>query len=147
MTSQKQDQGKVPLHLLDPVALEELARVLEFGAKKYSPNGWRKGVEWTRTLSALKRHVAEFEKGITHDPETGLNHMAHAMCNAMFLVNWETTHPEKDDRYESDLRVVHTTTQGCPLSSTRHHIITERGRWCLSAGMGGTIELDGQGNH
>lgn len=101
---QKKDAGKVPFDLLDPLALTELARVLEFGAAKYSPNGWRKGIEWSRTVAAILRHVMAFQSGDTHDPETGLNHMAHIMCNAMFLVNYETTHPELDDRIKSDLR-------------------------------------------
>ena len=110
-SSQKQDAGKVPMALIDPYAMQELAHVLKFGATKYSPNGWRKGIEWTRTVSALLRHVYKFLDGETHDPETGLNHMAHVMCNAMFLVNFEKTHPELDDRFNSSVRRAKKTGQ------------------------------------
>jgi hypothetical protein len=48
---------------------------------------------------ALLRHTFKFIRGETYDEETGLHHMAHVMCNAMFLVNWSVTHPELDDRY------------------------------------------------
>lgn len=95
---QKKDAGKVRMDLLDPYALEQLAQVLTFGAEKYEANGWRKGIAWMRTVGALLRHTFAFMQGQTYDPETGLHHMAHVMCNAMFLVNWSETHPELDDR-------------------------------------------------
>lgn len=137
--TQKQDKGKAPFHLLDPYALEQLTRVLEFGAKKYSPNGWREGVDWNRTISAIYRHLTAFQSGQTHDPETGLNHMAHVMCNAMFLVNWEKTHPEKDDRWKPEVVVdtilenqhlypVSSGTIPCPDLTGMVHI----GRYCIN---------------
>lgn len=102
--NQKQDAGKVRMELLDPYAMSQLAAVLTFGAEKYEANGWRKGIEWTRTVGAMLRHLTAFMGGETHDPETGLPHTAHIMCNAMFLTNWIITHPELDDRPVSDLR-------------------------------------------
>ena len=38
----KKDGGKVPMHLLPISDLEPLARVYEFGAKKYAEGSWRK---------------------------------------------------------------------------------------------------------
>ena len=96
--TQKKDAGKPRMELLDPLALTQLAEVLTFGAQKYEADGWRKGIEWSRTVGALLRHTTKFMSGETYDEETGLHHMAHVMCNAMFLVNWATTHPELDDR-------------------------------------------------
>jgi hypothetical protein len=96
---QKKDAGKVRMELIDPYAMEQLAAVLTFGATKYEANGWRKGIAWMRTCGALLRHTFKFIRGETYDEETGLHHMAHVMCNAMFLVNWSVTHPELDDRY------------------------------------------------
>lgn len=97
--TQKKDAGKVPMELISPVAMEVLARVLGFGAKKYEDHGWRKGIKWTRTIAAILRHTYAYLRGETNDPETGLSHMGHVMCEAMFLIEWETTHPELDDRY------------------------------------------------
>jgi hypothetical protein len=96
----KLDQGKEPMALLSPEALIQLTKVLEFGAKKYSANGWRTGMSYTRILSALLRHVFRYLAGETVDPETGLSHIAHAMCNCMFLLEYEKSHPEFDDRYK-----------------------------------------------
>lgn len=101
--NQKKDAGKPPMELVDPYAIEQLSRVLGFGAQKYEPNGWRAGIEWTRVAAAVLRHTYAFLNGETNDPETGLHHMAHAMCEAMFLVNYQQTHPEKDDRYVTPL--------------------------------------------
>jgi Domain of unknown function (DUF5664) len=96
----KKDSGKVSLGLIDNLALVELGKVLDFGATKYSAHNWRGGIEWQRVLNATLRHVNAFNGGEDVDPETGISHMAHAMCNCMFLINYQTTHPELDNRYK-----------------------------------------------
>lgn len=94
----KYDSGKPQMDLLDPYALEELAKVLTFGAAKYEPNNWRKGIAISRLTSSLLRHVFAFMRGQSTDPETGLSHIAHAMCNCMFIL-WTIEHkPSYDDR-------------------------------------------------
>ena len=37
----KDDDGKLRYDLIPPLALEEVVRVLTFGAEKYGPNNWR----------------------------------------------------------------------------------------------------------
>jgi len=86
--------------LISPIALEELAKVLTFGAKKYSANNWRQGFDWTRVLSAVQRHINDWAMGIDRDPETDLSHLAHAMCGIMFLLEFEGTGTGVDDRYK-----------------------------------------------
>lgn len=98
----KQTKGKLPVHLVDPEALEEMARVLEFGATKYAPNRWRGGLKYDEyLLAAIERHRLAIRKGEDRDPETGLLHSAHIMCEAMFLTYF-LMHPEQfkwcDDR-------------------------------------------------
>lgn len=89
MTDFKKDAGKPKLELVDPTALVDLAAVLTMGAAKYSPNGWRKAINDDtaegRIIGALLRHVVAHQLGETFDAESGLPHMAHVMCNAMFL--------------------------------------------------------------
>lgn len=94
----KADAEKPRMDLISPIAVVELARVLTHGATKYEANNWRRGLAWTRIISAILRHTFAYLGGQTHDPETGLSHMAHVMCNAMFLVEFERTRPEFDDR-------------------------------------------------
>ena len=96
----KLDADKPAMELLSPIAIEELTKVLAFGAKKYSANNWRSGLAWTRVIAAILRHTFAYLRGETHDPETGLSHMAHVLAEAMFLVEFEVTHPELDDRYK-----------------------------------------------
>lgn len=99
----KHDQSKLPMHLLSTTALEEVAKVLQFGAEKYEAHNWRKGFVWSRTISAAMRHILAFNSGEDRDPESGLSHVAHAMCCLMFLLEFEKTRPELDDRYKDNV--------------------------------------------
>lgn len=95
----KKDAGKPPLELISSKALVELAKVLGFGATKYAPDGWRRGMEWRRLIGAALRHLTSFNDGEDRDPETGLLHAAHAMCCCMFLVEYALTKVGRDDRF------------------------------------------------
>lgn len=95
----KFDQDKLPLHLLSTEALNQTAAVLAFGAQKYAEHNWRNGFTWSRPLAAAMRHITAFNAGEDKDPESGLSHLAHAACCIMFLLEFEKTHPELDDRY------------------------------------------------
>jgi hypothetical protein len=81
----KDDTGKLPLDLLAFDALEGTASVLQFGAAKYAPRNWEKGIAYSRVFAALMRHMWWWWKGQDKDPETGLNHLHHAACCIMFL--------------------------------------------------------------
>lgn len=98
----KDDSSKPPMHLIDGYALEQLANVLAFGAEKYAPHNWRKGLAQTRLISAAMRHLSAFNGGQDTDPETGLHHAAHAMCCCMFMVWMSANKPQFDDRYKGD---------------------------------------------
>lgn len=96
----KFDDGKLPLHLLSTEAMNQTAAVLQFGADKYAAHNWRKGFVWSRPLAAAMRHITAFNAGEDKDPESGLSHLAHAACCIMFLLEFEKTHKELDDRYK-----------------------------------------------
>lgn len=96
----KFDQDKLPLHLLSTEAMNQTAAVLKFGAQKYAEHNWRQGFTWSRPLSAALRHLTAFNAGEDKDPESGLSHLAHAACCIMFLLEFEKTHPELDDRWK-----------------------------------------------
>lgn len=97
-TGVRYDADKVRHDLLPSKAIHELARVLTFGAKKYAPNNWMKGMKWSRIIGSLKRHLGAIERGEDYDKETGLLHSAHVMCNAAFLTDYYKLYPEGDDR-------------------------------------------------
>ncbi len=104
----KFDGDKLPVNLLSSEALLQTAAVLKFGADKYHAHNWRDGFAWSRPLAAAMRHIMAYNDGEDKDPESGLSHLEHAACCIMFLLEFEKTHPELDDRYKVD---VHKTKE------------------------------------
>ena len=96
----KYDSGKPRMDLLDSYAMIQLAEVLTFGAKKYAAHNWRKGINKSRLIAALLRHTFAYLGGQDKDEETGLSHIAHAMCCCMFLLGLESR-TDLDDRYNA----------------------------------------------
>tara|TARA_R100000697_G_scaffold28105_1_gene37148 strand:- start:983 stop:1264 length:282 start_codon:yes stop_codon:yes gene_type:complete len=84
----KHDIGKLQYDLLDPYALEDMVKVLTFGAIKYDRHNW-KNVEKYRYEAAMMRHYEAYRKGELYDPESGVSHLAHALVNLMFLYCFE----------------------------------------------------------
>lgn len=83
-------------------ALEPVVEVLEFGKTKYSAWNWSEGsgFKWTRVSSATLRHIFAWMKGEDLDPETHKSHLAHAVCNLIFLLYYI----QNKDRYINDDR-------------------------------------------
>lgn len=98
----KADDGKLPWHLLPYDAIEGVVKVLQYGALKYKPRNWERGMDFSRLFSALQRHLtAWFQKREFLDPESKLPHLDHALCCLLFLSaltkrNWISLH--HDDR-------------------------------------------------
>jgi len=99
--------------LIPTECLKEISKVLDHGAKKYSPNGWKEKIN--RVIEPLgeyepifyyamksKSHVAKFQtskfdfsdekkqikycriEGDPNEKESGCHHLAHAIVNLMF---------------------------------------------------------------
>lgn len=97
----KFDTEKARMDLLDAYAIEQLALVLTFGARKYAAHNWRKGLSYSRLIAAALRHLFAYLMGEDKDPESGLSHVAHAMCCCMFLLGMSQIRPELDDRFKA----------------------------------------------
>ncbi len=87
----KDDKDKMRYSLMVegmPKALSKVIEVLEHGAKKYDVHNWQKvenGLE--RYKEALYRHVMNMDGGLfSKDKDSGLLHLAHIACNALFLL-------------------------------------------------------------
>lgn len=78
------NEGKRKWSLVDFKSLEPLVEVLEFGSKKYSINNWKKGLDEKEILESMMRHLAALMDGEETDKESGISHMGHIQCNAMF---------------------------------------------------------------
>lgn len=96
----KKDAGKPRPALMATGALIELSKVLQYGANKYDDDNWRHGMRWRRVADAGLRHLLAWLGGEKMDPETGLPHLAHCMCNIMFLLEYELTNTGIDDRWK-----------------------------------------------
>lgn len=97
----KDNRGKSRVDLLPMSTLVAIGEVLEYGARKYKPNNWRLGLNWSDTMASLLRHLFAFHEGQDLDPETGLPHLAHAGCQLLFLLEYYLTGTGEDDRWSS----------------------------------------------
>lgn len=81
---------KLPIELIPPVFITEVSTVLLHGAKKYAPNNWMRGMSYTTAYGAIQRHLNAWFSGEEIDPESGLNHLAHAACGLAFLAHYRS---------------------------------------------------------
>jgi hypothetical protein len=90
MEGSKFDSEKIRMDLLPFDSLEEIAKVLTFGARKYSDNNWMIVPEAEkRYQAAMLRHISSHKKGEMLDRESGLSHLAHAGCCLLFLLHFQ----------------------------------------------------------
>lgn len=94
----KYDDNKSRVDLIPSDALIEIGHVLAIGAKKYGANNWRSGMKWSRLYASCLRHLYSWKKNDTFDTESGRNHLAHAACCILFLINYSISNSGIDDR-------------------------------------------------
>jgi hypothetical protein len=94
----KYDGGKVGVWMLPTEPLEDIARVLDFGAAKYAAFNWTNGIKYSRIYASLLRHLFAWWRGEDTDPESGLSHLSHAGCNILFLLQFARSRKSFDDR-------------------------------------------------
>jgi len=96
-TGRKFDSGKLDYTLVPWDGLEEIVKVLEFGARKYDRDNWRyvEGAE-KRYLAAALRHLIAYQIEDPKDEETDLSHLAHAGCCLLFLLALEKRNAHQD---------------------------------------------------
>jgi hypothetical protein len=101
----KYDQDKLQYSLIPSHALEQIAKNLTVGLKKYKErDNWKKvqGAE-QRYLDALYRHLEAHRRGELYDTDSSVPdmlHMAAVAVNAMFLLEFmlDPKLKEKDDK-------------------------------------------------
>jgi hypothetical protein len=94
--------GKNPLQTIPLHLLEAGARVFDHvttrPVKPYPRWNWAKGMEWSVPYACILRHLAAWYRGEDNDPETGISHLGHVMCNLLMLTHYQDAFPEGDDR-------------------------------------------------
>jgi len=81
---------KLPLDLIPPIALVEMAAVLGLGAdcpaKAYGRWNWRDASPEAETyIAAIERHLLRWRAGEEIDDQTGVSHLTSAMCGLAIL--------------------------------------------------------------
>ena len=108
----KFDSGKPEFSLIPPFALEEVAKVLTFGAKKYKPNNWKYVPDAEKRYhDAIYRHLNAYTKGEEFDSETNLHHLAHAICCAMFIIDLKANKSNAEPLSMKRIRILNEELQ------------------------------------
>lgn len=91
------NEGKLEWSLIDFKQLEGMVRVLQFGAKKYDRDNWKKGLPMRQQCESMMRHLVAIMSGEVRDKETGEYHWHCIQCNAMFMGHTYENHPQHID--------------------------------------------------
>ena len=87
--SVKSDDGKLQISLVPTAIIYDIAKVREYGVKKYGEKENWKNVEIERYFDALLRHILPcFEDIGKKDEESGFPHLYHAACNLAFILEF-----------------------------------------------------------
>lgn len=81
----------------------DVSKVLEFGAKKYSPNGWLQPGSFPRdkNIESMQRHLNEHIQGITSDHETKLDPLLHLATRALMMYTLQKRAEESNEREDN----------------------------------------------
>ena len=85
----KYDEGKPDWTLVPFNAMDQVVSGLTYGATKYDRHNWRK-IEPLRYHAAAMRHISSFMQGQVIDRESGLHHLAHAICSLLIALEHDT---------------------------------------------------------
>jgi len=89
---EKHDSEKIRYDLLPFEAVDEVVKVLTFGAEKYAADNWKSVEDGERRyIAAALRHISAHQRGELIDAESGLSHLAHATTCMVFLLSGELT--------------------------------------------------------
>lgn len=95
---------KTGVQMIAPQFIEGVGDVLTYGAQKYAPNNWMRGMSWSVVFGGILRHLFAWFRGEDIDLKekggSGLPHLLHAACGLMFLYYYTTRpeHKQFDDR-------------------------------------------------
>ena len=118
----KYDSGKPKLYLLPPKSINEVGKVLTFGAEKYDPHNWRKVDDLhNRYSSAALRHIFAHIDGEDEDQETGLSHLAHAICCLMFKLEDELIGKSEEEGLREPDSSQHRESAGLAIKDRQTH--------------------------
>ena len=91
------DEGKNKMYLIPAEWDEVLGEIFTIGAKKYAERNWELGMDYSKVMGPLMRHLKDYRKGIKIDPTDGLPAIAKVAWNALALYYYDLKGLGKDD--------------------------------------------------
>jgi hypothetical protein len=85
----KQTEGKLQLILVPRKIISAIAKVREYGNKKYNtkyPGNWQDNSKENYQDAAFRHFIAYLDDNESVDAESGLPHLHHLACNISFLI-------------------------------------------------------------
>ena len=104
------DADAIRLDLIPQLALKEVARVLAKGAESHGTYNWRKGTPHSTCINHCLNHLNQYLMGDRNTP-----HLAHAICNLMFLIEYLTIYPQGNDLLKAEDFLPLVELDGDPL--------------------------------
>lgn len=98
MSADKDIRGKASFYDSPLQALPAIARVAEFGRRKYSAFNWLAGAPASRVLDSVQRHLLMWWSDGRPDHESGESHLAHVAWWAMVGLVYERLGMLENDR-------------------------------------------------
>lgn len=97
----KHDRKKPKHILLPPSSLVGIGKVFTYGERKYHAYNYKtgKGLDWDQPYSACLRHLFAWAAKEDNDRESGYNHLYHAGCCIMMLIDLVDNGIGKDTRF------------------------------------------------
>lgn len=96
----KNDNGKPDLAQIPTEALESIARAFMDGEKKYGRYNFKKGMDWSKLISAVLRHMRAFNKGEDYASDSKLHHLGHAGAGICILLDYYHNNLGTDNRFK-----------------------------------------------
>lgn len=81
----KKLEGKPNIHKVDPSFIEGMAKVFDYGDKKYGERNYFRYDNVNDLISAIYRHTASVLQGEVTDNGSNLSHLYHIATNCMII--------------------------------------------------------------
>jgi hypothetical protein len=96
----KADAGKSRVDLIPPDVLLELGNLYGMGAKKYSDDNWKLGMDYKRVYAAMLRHIYKWWAGEEIDMVDGQHHLDSVLWCAATL-RYYMLHYDEYSKFDS----------------------------------------------
>lgn len=96
------DTGKNRLDLIPAEWEWELGQAFTYGTTKYPDRNWELGMDHSKVLGPLRRHLNRYLRGEQIDKGSGCHHLALVAWNALALMSYDLRGIGNDNLHRKD---------------------------------------------